>query len=113
MFCDDYAGGDVIISEFAKFLQEHEEGIVKNKSCNILLGQWLKSILARKPKTNIEKIIHQEVMLAKNTVGDYLLIAKSESGRTLTNALHNFALSYEQHVMQKWLQDKNPKDFEK
>lgn len=113
MFCDDNAGGYVIISEFAKFLQEREEEIVKNKSCNILLGQWLKSILEKKPKTNIDKIIHHEISLVKNNIGDYLLVAKSESGRTLTNALHNFALSYEQHVMTKWLQDKNPSDFEK
>jgi len=78
-----------------------------------LLGAWIKLVLERKPKTNVEKIIHAEITLAKNKVGDYLLIAKSESGRTLTNALYNFALSYEQHVLKKWIQDKKPSDFEK
>lgn len=101
----------MILNEFAKYIQNKEEEIVNNKSCTILLGGWIKSVLEKKPKTNVEKIIHQEITLAKNNVGDYLLVAKSESGRTLTNALYNFALSYEQHLMRKWLQDKKPEDF--
>lgn len=101
----------MILTEFAKYLQEHEQEIIDKKPCTILLGAWIKSILEKKPKTNVEKIIHAEISLAKNKAGDYLLIAKSESGRTLTNALYNFALSYEQHVMQKWLKDKKPSDF--
>lgn len=101
----------MILNEFSKYLQENEQDIISNKSCTNLLGKWIKSILEKKPKTNVEKIIHAEITLAKNKVGDYLLIAKSESGRTLTNALYNFAMSYEQHVLNKWLQDKKPKDF--
>ena len=101
----------MILSEFAKFLQENEQLVIEKKSCTSLLTAWIKSVLERKPKTNAEKIIHTEMSLAKNKAGDYLLVAKSESGRTLTNALYNFALSYEQHVLKKWLQDKNPADF--
>lgn len=101
----------MILSEFSKYLQEHEQEIIEKKSCTSLLGQWVKDILEKTPKTNIEKIIHAEFSLAKNNVGDYLLIAKSESGRTLTQALYNFAQSYEHHVMKKWLQDKKPADF--
>ena len=101
----------MILNEFAKYLQENEQEIIDKKSCLSLLGNWIKSILDKKPKTNVEKIIHTEITLAKNKVGDYLLVAKSESGRTLTNALYNFALSYEQHVLNKWLQDKKPSDF--
>lgn len=103
----------MILTEFSKFLQEKEQEIIDKKSCTSMLGQWIKAILARKPKTNVEKIIHAEISLATNKAGDYMLIAKSESGRTLTNALYNFALSYEQHVLKKWLQDKQPSDFEK
>lgn len=102
----------MILSEFAKYLQEHEQEIIEKKSCTGLLGLWMKSKLEKKPKTNVEKVIHAEIALAKNKAGDYLLVAKSESGRTLTNALYNFALSYEQHVLNKWLKDKKPKDFE-
>lgn len=102
----------MILEEFAKFLQSKEEEIIEKKSCTSLLAQWIKSVLERKPKTNVDKIIHTEIAIAKNKVGDYLLVAKSESGRALTNSLYNFALSYEQHVMKKWLQDKKPSDFE-
>lgn len=101
----------MILTEFAKFLQDKEQEIIKKKSCTSLLGLWVKSILERRAKTNLEKIIHTEIALAKNKAGGYLLVAKSESGRTLTNALYNFALSYEQHVLKKWLQDKKPSDF--
>lgn len=102
----------MILTEFAKFLQEKEQEIIEEKkSCTKLLSIWIKGILERKPNTNVEKIIHTEITLAQNKVGDYLLIAKSESGRTLTNALYNFAMSYEQHVLNKWLKDKNPSDF--
>lgn len=103
---------DLILTEFAKYLQDREQEIIDKKPCTMLLGAWVKSVLERKPKNNVEKIIHTEITLAKNKAGDYLLIAKSESGRTLTNALYNFALSYEQHVLQKWLKDKNPSDFQ-
>lgn len=101
----------MILEEFSKFLQSKEQEIIEKKSCTSLLGQWIKSVLERKPKNNVEKIIHAEISLAKNKIGDYLLIAKSESGRTLTNALYNFALSYEQHLLKKWLQNKKPDDF--
>lgn len=101
----------MILKEFSNFLQLKEDDIKNNVPCTILLGQWVKSILDKKPKTNVEKIIHKEIMLAKNNLGFYLLVAKSQSGRTLTSALYNFALSYEQHVLQKWLENKTPQDF--
>lgn len=103
----------MILTEFAKYLQDKEQEIINKKSCTSMLGQWIKFVLEKKPKTNIEKIIHTEISLAKNKIGDYMLVAKSESGRTLTNALYNFALSYEQHTLQKWLKDKSPQDFTK
>jgi hypothetical protein len=101
----------MILSEFSKFLQSKEKEIIEKRSCTSLLGLWVKSILEKQPKTNVEKVIHAEITIAKNNVGDYLLIAKSESGRTLTNSLYNFALSYEQHMLKQWLLDKKPSDF--
>lgn len=101
----------MILNEFAKYLQDREQEIIEKQSCTKLLSAWIKSVLEKKPKTNVEKIIHAEITLATNKVGDYLLVAKSESGRTLTNSLYNFALSYEQYVLNKWLSDKNPEDF--
>jgi len=101
----------MILSEFSKFLQSKDEEIIEKKSCTFLLGLWVKSILERKPKTNVEKIIHAEITLAESKAGDYLLIAKSDSGRTLTQSLYNFALSYEHHMLKQWLEDKKPSDF--
>ena len=101
----------LILSEFSKFLQSKEQEIIEKNSCTSLLGIWVKSVLERHPKTHVEKIIHKEITLAENKVGDYLLVAKSESGRTLTNSLYNFAMSYEQHMLRKWLIDKKASDF--
>ena len=102
----------MILNEFSKYLQAHESEIAQNKRTITFLGDWLREILLRAPMNNVEKIIHCEIALATNKCGDYLLVAKSDSGRKLTNALYNFALSYEQHVINKWLQNKSPKDFE-
>ncbi len=101
----------MILAEFAKFLQKREKEIVENKSTIKLLTIWIKDILSKKPENNVEKIIHTEISLGENKAGDFVLIAKSQSGRVLTNALYNFALSYEQHVLNKWLQNKKATDF--
>ena len=101
----------MILAEFAKFLQLNDEEIIKNKSTCHLLCNWVTEILERKPKNNIEKIIHAEIACAKNECGEFLLVAKSPSGQKLTNALYNFALSYEQHIMRKWLENKTSSDF--
>ncbi|MBR1942660.1 hypothetical protein IJ843_02870 [bacterium] len=101
----------MIIAEFAKFLQQHDDEIIKNKSTCHLLCNWVIEILERKPKNNVEKIIHAEIACAKNECGEFLLVAKSESGQKLTKALYHFALSYEQHLMRKWLENKNTNDF--
>jgi len=101
----------VILSEFAKYLQTKDQEILDKESGINFLGLWIKSVLEKKPSTHVEKIIHKEITLAKNKVGDYLIVAKSDSGRVLTNALYNFALSYEQHLLKRWLEDKNANDF--
>lgn len=80
-------------------------------TCIKLLSRWVKGVLEKKPKDNVEKIIHQEIALATNDLGDFLLVAKSPSGQTLTSALYNYALSFEQHVLRQWLEDKKPNDF--
>ncbi len=101
----------MILAEFAKFLQERNNEIIENKSTCNLLCQWITGILENKPKTNVEKVIHAEISCAKNGCNEILLVAKSPSGQKLTNALYNFALSYEQHLMRKWLEDKNSSHF--
>lgn len=104
-------GGSMILSEFAKFLQQKDEEIIKNKTTLSLLTVWILSVLQKEPKTNTEKIIHKEIDFYKNEAGDFFLVAKSKSGRKLTQSLYNYALSYEQHLMRKWLEERKPDDF--
>ena len=47
-------------------------------------------------------------MMKKNKT---LIIAKSDTGRTLLNALYNFSLSFEQYKLAKFLHDKKSTDF--
>ena len=53
----------MILSEFAKFLQEHNEELLMRKTTPIkLLPMWLKTVINKNPKTNIDKIVHKEIM---------------------------------------------------
>ena len=101
----------MILSEFSKVLQDHEQDIVKGKSSLDFLMEWIKNILSKRPKTNVEKIIHTEIALCENKTGDFLLVAKSDSGRVLTKTLYEFCESFDRHVMRKWLQNKQATDF--
>ena len=104
----------MILQEFSNYLQQKNNDIISSKSTAIkLLCEWIKYVINKNPKNNVDKIVHKEIMLAQNKSGDFLIVGKSESGRVLVNALYNFALSYENYIMQKWLLDKNPDDFRK
>ena len=92
----------MILDKFAKYIQTKDEDIISNKSTAInILSEWIIKIMSKKPKNNVEKIIHSEITLAKNSYNESLIIGKSESGRVLINALYNYALSYEHYVLAK------------
>jgi len=102
----------MILSAFSKYLQEHNDDLFQNKTtATKLLTEWIRMVIYKNPKNNIDKIVHKEIMLAENSNGDFLIVGKSESGRVLVNALNNFALSYENYIMSKWLSDKQPHHF--
>ena len=102
----------MIISEFSKYLQQHNDDLINSKTtATKLLCDWIKLVIYKNPKNNADKIVHREIMLAENKSGDFLIVGKSESGRVLVNALNNFAISYENYIMSKWLEDKKPHDF--
>ena len=102
----------MILNEFAKYLQNYNNEITNNKTTTTkLLCDWIKFVINKNPKNNVDKIVHKEIMLAENKSGDFFIVGKSKSGRVLVNALYNFALSYENYIMQKWLIDKKPSDF--
>ena len=102
----------MILQEFSKYLQARNEQLINNEtSATKLLCEWIRFVINKNPKNHVDKIVHKEIMLAENKSGDFFIVGKSESGRVLVNALYNFALSYENYIMQKWLSDKKPEDF--
>jgi len=95
----------MILSNYAKFLQNHNDELLTKKTTSLkLLQKWLITVINKNPKTNTEKIIHKEIMYAQNKNGDYVIIGKSESGRVLVSALIKFAKSYDNHIHSKWLE---------
>ncbi len=102
----------MILQEFSKYIQSKNTEIVQNKlSSTKILCEWINFVINKNPKNHVDKIVHREVMLAQNQCGDFLIVAKSQTGQTLLNALYNYAQSYEQYILSKWLLDKKPSDF--
>ena len=102
----------MILKEFSKYLQQYNEEITQSKtSATKLLCEWIKIVINKNPKNNAEKIVHKEIMFAENKSGYFIILGKSDSGRILVNALYNFALSYENFLMSRWLENKKPHDF--
>lgn len=97
-------GKTMIISEFAKYLQEHNDELLTRKITAMqLLHEWLRAVINKNPKNNIDKIVHKEILYCENSQGDYLIVGKSDSGRVLVSALIKFAKSYENYNQAKWV----------
>lgn len=95
----------MIIAEFAKYLQEHNEELLTRKTTPLmLLHEWLRTVINKNPKNNIDKIIHKEILYCENENGDYLIVGKSDSGRVLVSALIKFAKSYANYNYAKWME---------
>ena len=95
----------MILSDYAKYLQEHNEELMMQKTTPIeLLHKWLYQVINKNPKNNIEKIIHKEILYAQNNSGEYVIIGKSTSGRKLVTSLINFAKSYDNYNHAKWIE---------
>ncbi len=102
----------MILAEFSKYLQSRKQEIIDGKtSATKILCDWVRLVIYKNPKNHVDKIIHKELLFAENSLGDFLIVGKSDSGRVLANALYNYAQSYEHYIMSRWLQDKNPMDF--
>ena len=115
----------MILKEFSQYLQDHSIKIPceqqnkeetlnskeKEETAIFLLNKWLKEKIETPAASNVDKIIQAEIYIAKNKYNDTLLIAKSESGRKLISTLYNFALSFEQQKLARWIHYKNATDF--
>lgn len=98
----------MILKEFSEYLQANQD-----QSSVKLLYKWLKKKLEVLPKTNVDKIIKTELYSAENGYGDFLIIAKRESGRNLMKSLYNFALSFEHQKVARDIHNSKPSDFNK
>ena len=88
----------MILAEFSKYLQEHNEELLTRQTTPIiLLHEWLRTVINKNPKNNIDKIVHKEILYCENANGDYLIVGKSDSGRILVSALIKFAKSHENY----------------
>ena len=95
----------MIIAEFSKYLQEHNDELMMRKTTPLkLLHEWLKGVINKNPKHNIDKIVHKEILYCENENGDYLIVGKSDSGRVLVSALIKFAKSYDNYNHAKWIE---------
>lgn len=95
----------MILAEFSKYLQEHNDELLTRKTTPLrLLHEWLRSVINKNPKNNIDKIVHKEIMYCENPQGDYLIVGKSDSGRVLVSALIKFAKSYDNYNQAKWME---------
>ena len=96
----------MILKEFSLYAQQNMD-----KSTVKLLNSWLKEKIETPAKSKIDKVIQTEIYIAKNEYNDSLLIAKDESGRKLMATLYNFALSFEQQKLARWIHKQNATDF--
>ena len=95
----------MILAEFSKFLQAHNDELLTHKTTPLkLLPLWVKAVIEKNPKSNVEKIVHKEIMYAQNENGDYIIVGKSDSGRVLVSALIKFAKSYDNYTHSKWVE---------
>lgn len=96
----------MIIKEFSDFLKQNEQ-----KPSVTLLYIWLKTKIETPAKNNVDRILQKEIYIAKNKVGNFLFIGKSPSGRNLIESLYNFALSFEQQKMARWVHNQKANNF--
>ena len=102
----------MILKEFSTYIQNRKDDITSGETtATKILCDWIKFVITKNPKGHVDKIVHTEIMLAENEIGDYFIVGKSESGRVLVNALYNFALSYEHYVMQQRINNQKPQNF--
>ncbi|MBQ9246050.1 hypothetical protein IJ182_07280 [bacterium] len=96
----------MILKEFSKYLQEN-----KDKNSVSLLNEWIIERLQKPSLNKVDNILKAELYFLKNNNNKTLIIAKRDTGRTLLNALYNFALSFEQYKLAKFLHNKKSTDF--
>ena len=60
-----------------------------------VLSLWLQDRINSSPRQHEDKILQAELFIGENRCNNFLVIAKSESGRKLLESLYNYVLSCE------------------
>ncbi len=97
----------MIIKEFSKYIQTFNADV----PAIMLLSDWVREKISKKPENNVDKIIQKEIACMKNKRGFFMLIGRSDSGRKLLEALYEYALSYDNHKFSKWVHKLKASDF--
>ena len=68
----------MILNEFSKYIQSRNADIIGNKATGTkILCDWIELVINKNPKNHVDKIVHKEIMLAKNKSGDFVIVGKS------------------------------------
>jgi len=97
----------MIIKAFSEELHK----LKTNTSSVVILAQWIKKILHKKPINNVERVINTEIVMEQDDSGSVYFVGKSKSGTVLINSLYNFDLSFDHHKFAKWLHERKASDF--
>ena len=82
----------MILKSFSEYVHANYE-----KNALVLLNEWIISRLNRASFDKTDHVLQTELYYAENNNKKTFIAAKSETGRTLMQALYNFALSVENH----------------
>lgn len=97
----------MILQAFAKTIHK----FAANVPPMILLNRWLRDILKRSPKNNVEKIIHTELIMISDDTGMYAIVGKTANGQKLLENLYKFVGSLENHDYSRWLHNLKANEF--
>lgn len=111
----------MILEAFAKYLHSANPDL----PATTILARWLWERLSIPPESAVDRVLHCEIAIAAHKKGGkealrfengekgpaYVFQGLSDSGRKLLNALHQYALSYEQQKWARWVHNVKASDF--
>ncbi|MBX2859829.1 MAG: hypothetical protein KTR14_01245 [Vampirovibrio sp.] len=93
------------------FSHELQAKYGKGEPSEKILHQWLLTIMQMsRPKTQVERVLHQEVMMV-HMKGQVIFQGRSESGHGLLRSLYNYCKSYDHWQFSRWLHEIKASDF--
>ena len=124
----------MILEAFSDYLQAADPQVHSTD----VLARWLWEILSAPPETQVDRVIHTEIILCRgpleteekvdrlqlvypaefdiendsdSTPDPYIFCGSSRSGRKLLKSLKLYSQSYEQQKLARWLHELKASDF--